>query len=673
MKSKLRSPSSQPSLAATSAGGVRLPQETVPKTRALRVSVPKSKARALSREFGLDSAALTPVEVAQRRAELAALVRLGKERGFLTQQEVNDHLPERLVDAESLEATVRMLNDLGVQVYEQAPDAATLLVADASNTTAGPDDVEEATEAAVSSVDSNFGRSTDPVRLYMREMSSFDLLTREGEIEIAKRIEQGQQDMVEAMAAAPAIVVEMLAYGEKVASNTVLVNEVLDGFVSASEADDYVAEENVDSFEKADDGDDGDAEGEGRATTARLEEMRTEALARFGQIASSFEDLRRAYVKAGFGSPAYVSAQTSLTSHVVGLRFTPKTVDKLSAAMRAQLDEVRAHESSLRKLMVDRAGMPAAFFIERYAIEGADGEWPTREAAGRKTYAKALGRNLPAIHEHQAALRDLQARNVVPIAELKAIGKRLSDGERTTRGAKEEMVSANLRLVISIAKKYVNRGMQFGDLIQEGNIGLLKSVEKFEYRRGFKFSTYATWWIRQAITRGIAEQARTIRVPVHMIEQINKLNRISRAHLSEFGAEPDLATLATKMALSEEKVRQIMKVAKEPVSLDAPVGEDDATIGDFIEDKAGQGVSDSVEQTQTRRLVEELLNELTPREAAVIRMRFGIDVGDACTLEEIGAQQDLTRERVRQIEAKALRKLKMPGRSDRLQGLRQAT
>ncbi len=668
MKSKPFSPSTSPTLAATRAGAARVVPEPAQKARALRVSVPKSKARALSREFGLDTATLTPVEADQRRAELASLVRLGSERGFLTQQEVNDHLPERLVDAEAIEATVRLLHDLGIQVFEQAPDDAAMLVAGGAAAVARTDDLEEATEAAVSSVDSNFGRSTDPVRLYMREMSSFDLLTREGEIEIAKRIEQGQQAMVEAMSAAPLIVVEMLAYGEKIASNTVLVNEVLDGFVSATEADDYVAEENVDSFEDAED--EGE-EGGARATTARLEEMRAEALTRFASIASAFEALRRAFLKTGFGTPAYLKAQTALTAQVAGLRFTPKTVDKLSAAMRAQLDEVRAHESGLRKLMVDRAGMPAAYFIERYGVEGTDAEWPVREASGRKTYAKTLGRSLAAIHEYQAGLRDIQGRNVVPLAELKVIGKRLSDGDRATRGAKEEMVSANLRLVISIAKKYVNRGMQFGDLIQEGNIGLLKSVEKFEYRRGFKFSTYATWWIRQAITRGIAEQARTIRVPVHMIEQINKLNRVSRAYLSEFGVEADLATLANKMALPEEKVRQILKVAKEPVSLDAPVGDEDggATIGDFIEDQSEQNVVESVERAQQRQLVEGLLKELTPREAAVVRMRFGIDVGDAFTLEEIGAQQDLTRERVRQIEAKALRKLKMPGRIERIKGL----
>ncbi len=662
--------SSSPSTAATRAGGVRVVAEAAPKARPLRVNVPKSKARALDREFGLASVALTAEEADQRRVDLAALVSLGKERGYLTQQEVNDHLPERLVDVELVEATVRLLGDLGVPVYEQAPDAATLLVAGASGAVATVDDVEEATEAAVSSVDSSFGRSVDPVRLYMREMSAFDLLTREGEIEISKRIEQGMQDMVDAMSAAPAIVVEMLAYGEKIASNTLSVNEVLDGFVSAAEADDYVAEEDVDSFEDADDGDE---DGGARATTARLEEMRAEALARFGQIAAAFEGLRRAFLDGGFGTPAYVAAQEALTAQVVALRFTAKTIDKLSAAMRAQLDDVRSHEGSLRKLMVDRAGMPTPHFLARFAVEGTDAAWPAREAAGRKPYAKTLARHLPAIHEHQAALLDIQARNVVPLAALKAIGQRLSDAERAARGAKEEMVSANLRLVISIAKKYVNRGMQFGDVIQEGNLGLLKAVEKFEYRRGFKFSTYATWWIRQAITRGIAEQGRTIRVPVHMIEQINKLHRVSRGYLSEFGVEPDMATLASRMGLPEEKVRQILKVAKEPVSLDAPVGDDPgATIGDFIEDKSGFAAAEAVEQSQLREVVEQLLNELTPREAAVVRMRFGIDVGEARTLEEVGAQYELTRERVRQIEVKALRKLKAPGTAARFRGLGQS-
>ncbi|MBC7664728.1 MAG: RNA polymerase sigma factor RpoD [Caulobacter sp.] len=658
---------SSSSSAAVRAGGARLADEASTKARPLRVNVPKSKARALNREFGLDSVALTAEESAQRRLDLAALVSLGKSRGYLTQQEVNDHLPERLVDVELVEATIRMLADLGVQVYEQAPDAATLLVDGASGAVATADDVEEATEAAVSSVDSNFGRSVDPVRLYMREMSAFDLLTREGEIEISKRIEQGMQDMVEAMSAAPVMIVEMLAYGEKIASNSLRVNEVLDGFVSAAEADDYVAEEDVDAFEEADDGDD---DGGARATTVRLEEMRAEALARFGKIASAFEELRRAFLKGGFGSPAYAKAQKALTSHVAELRFTAKTIDKLSTAMRAQLDDVRSHESSLRKLMVERAGMPVPHFLALFAQEGTDAGWPTREAASRKAWAKTLVRHLPAIHEHQAALVDIQARNVVPLAELKAIGRRLADGDRVSRGAKEEMVSANLRLVISIAKKYVNRGLQFGDVIQEGNLGLLKAVEKFEYRRGFKFSTYATWWIRQAITRGIAEQGRTIRVPVHMIEQINKLNRVSRSHLSEFGAEADVATLALKMGMPEDKVRQILKVAKEPVSLDAPVGDDPgATIGDFVEDKSAFAAADAVAQAQLREVVEQLLNELTPREAAVIRMRFGIDVGEARTLEEVGAQYELTRERVRQIETKALRKLKAPGTAAKFRGL----
>jgi RNA polymerase primary sigma factor len=665
MNPKTHSHSSSSS--ATRAGGARVAVDASTKVRPLRVNVPKSKARALNREFGLDSVALTAEEADQRRLDLAALVTLGKERGYLTQQEVKDHLPERLVDVELVEATVRMLSDLGVQVYEQAPDTATLLVAGASGGVATADDVDEATEAAVSSVDSNFGRSVDPVRLYMREMSAFDLLTREGEIEISKRIEQGMQDMVEAMSAAPAMVVEMLAYGEKIASNTLRVNEVLDGFVSAAEADDYVAEEDVDSFEDADDGDE---DGGARATTARLEEMRAQALLRFGQIAASLEELRRAFLKGGFGTPAYRKAQKELTGQVVALRFTAKTVDKLSAAMRAQLDDMRSHEVGLRRLMVERAGMPAPHFLAHYAVEGTDGTWPTREAASRKAYAKSLARHLPAIHEHQAVLLDIQARNVVPLAELKAVGKRLSDGERTMRGAKEEMVSANLRLVISIAKKYVNRGMQFGDVIQEGNLGLLKAVEKFEYRRGFKFSTYATWWIRQAITRGIAEQGRTIRVPVHMIEQINKLNRVSRTYLSEFGVEPDIATLASRMGMPEEKVRQVLKVAKEPVSLDAPVGDDPGTtIGDFVEDKSAFAAADAVEQSQLREVVEQLLNELTPREAAVVRMRFGIDVGEARTLEEVGAQYELTRERVRQIEVKALRKLKAPGMAARYRGI----
>ncbi|CAG1019565.1 RNA polymerase sigma factor RpoD [Burkholderiaceae bacterium] len=627
----------------------------------LRVNVPKSKQRALIREFGLDMTALTEEESQKRRSELKALVKMGKTRGFLTQQEIHDHLPEKLVDAEVLEATIKMLGDMGIAVYEQAPDAATLLVVGDAVASATDDEAEEAAEAAVSNVDSEFGRTTDPVRMYMREMGSFELLTREGEIEIAKRVEGGLQAMISAISASPAIVTEILSYGEKIGAGEMAISEVVDGIVVAGEADDYVAEEDVDSF------DDDDDEGGSRATTRRLEEMRVAALGRFAAMRSAADKLKKILAKSGRGTPAHHKAQLALSAEVATIRFTVKTIDKLCAMLRAQLDEVRRHEREIRRIAVDRCGMPQEHFIANFVPHALDLGWAETEAAARRPYSAAIGRHLPAIQELQTKLIDVQSRAGIPLDELKAIHKKMSEGERTSRDAKREMIEANLRLVISVAKKYVNRGMQFLDLIQEGNVGLMKAVEKFEYRRGFKFSTYATWWVRQSITRAIADQARTIRVPVHMIESINKMNRVSRAHLQQFGVEADAATIAQKLDLTEAKVRQIMKIAKEPVSLEVPVGDEgDTTLGDFIEDTHNVAPMEAAMQSGLRDLVSELLDGLTAREAKVVRMRFGIDLSSDHTLEEVGKQLDVTRERIRQIEAKALRKLKHPSRSDKL-------
>jgi RNA polymerase primary sigma factor len=641
------------------------------KAKPLRVKVPKSKERALIREFGLDVTTLTEAEVEKRRVELTALVKMGKSRGFLTYQEINDHLPEKLVDAEVIEAIVKMLNDMGIAVYEQAPDAATLLVEGGAGTASTDEEAEEAAEAALSTVDSEFGRTTDPVRMYMREMGLFELLTREGEIEIAKRIEGGLQAMMLAISASPAVVAEILTYGAKVASDEMSISEVVDGFVVADEADDYVAEEDVDSFDDEDESE--EAGGSSRAMTRRLEEMKVAALERFELINKAFDALRRAFEKNGYDSPSYRKAQTTLSDHLMTLRFTVKTIDKLCTMSRTQVEEVRRHEREIRKLMVDKCGMPQQHFIDKFPPNAVNQQWPLDEAAAKKPYSAALGRNVPAIQERQVKLSEIQAKSVVPLDELKAINKRMNEGERASRDAKQEMIEANLRLVISIAKKYTNRGMQFLDLIQEGNVGLMKAVEKFEYRRGFKFSTYATWWIRQAITRAIADQARTIRVPVHMIESINKMNRASRAHLQEFGFEPDAATLALKLEIPEAKIRQIMKIAKEPVSMELPVGDDgDTTLGDFIEDTYNVAPMEAAMQANLRTLVSELLDGLTPREAKVVRMRFGIDMSSDHTLEEVGKQFDVTRERVRQIEAKALRKLKHPSRSDKLRTFAEA-
>ncbi len=634
------------------------------KAKPLRMKVPKSKQRALIREFGLDVSALTDEEAKKRREDLGALVKIGKTRGYLTQQEITDHLPEKLVDAEVIEAIIKMLNDMGIAVYEQAPDAATLLVAGGGGTTASDEDAEEAVESALSTVDSEFGRTTDPVRMYMREMGSFELLTREGEIEIAKRIEGGRQVTMLAVSALPSIMAEVLAFGDKIASGETSISDVVDGFVVADEADDYVAEEDVDSFDDSEDDGDGS---DSRAMTRRLEEMRVSALERFAAMRLSFDKLRKAFDKHGYGSPEYQAAQMTLSDQMMTVRFTVKTIDRLCAVLRSQVEHVRKYEREIRKIAVDRCGMPQQHFIDKFPPNVLNLGWVESEASAGKAYSASLGRNIPAIQELQSKLIDIQLKAVIPLEELKAINKKMNEGERASLDAKKEMIEANLRLVISIAKKYTNRGMQFLDLIQEGNVGLMKAVEKFEYRRGFKFSTYATWWIRQAVTRAIADQARTIRVPVHMIESINKINRVSRAHLQEFGFEPDAATIAEKLDLTVDKVRQIMKIAKEPVSLEVPVGDDgDTTLGDFIEDKYNVAPMDAAMQSNLRAVVSELLDGLTAREAKVLRMRFGIDMSSDHTLEEVGKQFDVTRERIRQIEAKAMRKLKHPSRADKI-------
>ncbi len=666
-----KKPAASPAVAATPAvviaGNEAADAASAPKAKPLRVKVPKSKERALIREFGLDVTTLTEEQAARRREELTTLVKMGKTRGFLTQHEINDHLPEKLVDPEAIEAVVKMLNDMGIAVYEQTPDAATLLVAGGTGTASSDEEAEEAAESALSTVDSEFGRTTDPVRLYMREMGLFELLTREGEIEIAKRIESGLQAMMLAISASPAVMAEILALGDRVASGDLGISDVVDGFVVEDEADDYVAEEDVDSFDVDDEEDEDDEAGGSRAMTLRLEEMRQDALDRFAAMRVAFDKLRHAYQKSGYGSSAYHKAQAALSDKLMTMRFTVKTIDALCQSMRGQVDEVRRHEREIRRLAVDRCGMPQQHFITHFPPNALNLAWGEEETAARKPYSAMLGRNLPAIQERQARLAEIQTHSVIPLDELKAIHQRMNEGERSSRDAKQEMIEANLRLVISIAKKYTNRGLQFLDLIQEGNVGLMKAVEKFEYRRGFKFSTYATWWIRQAITRSIADQARTIRVPVHMIESINKMNRFSRAHLQEFGFEPDAATLALKLEMPEAKVRQIMKIAKEPISMELAVGDDgDATLGDFIEDTHNVAPMEAAMQSGLREVVSELLDGLTPREAKVMRMRFGIDMSSDHTLEEVGKQFDVTRERIRQIEAKALRKLKHPSRSEKL-------
>ena len=636
----------------------------VEKVKPLRMKISKAKERALMKEFGLDETVLTEEEMNTRRQRLKALIKLGKTRGYLTHSEINDHLPDKLVDAETLEVVIAMLGDMGVAVYEQTPDAETLLLNNTGQATTTEEEAEEEAEAALSTVDSEFGRTTDPVRMYMREMGTVELLTREGEIEIAKRIEGGLMDMMEAISASPATIAEILSMSEEIREGKAVISTIVDGFADADENDDYVAEEDFDEYDEEDDD---DGKGGSKAMTKKLEELKNEALRRFDSIRAHFESMHKVYDKEGYGTGSYLKIQKTITEELMTVRFTAKTIEKLCDLVRAQVDDVRQKERQLRRIIVDKCGMSQQMFIEQFPPNLLNLKWVEQQAAAGKPYSAVLSRNIPAVQELQQALIDLQARVVVPLEELKRINKRMNDGERASRDAKKEMIEANLRLVISIAKKYTNRGLQFLDLIQEGNIGLMKAVDKFEYRRGYKFSTYATWWIRQAITRSIADQARTIRIPVHMIETINKMNRISRQHLQEFGFEPDASILAAKMEIPEDKIRKIMKIAKEPISMETPIGDDDDShLGDFIEDGANTAPIEAAMQAGLRDVVKDILDGLTPREAKVLRMRFGIEMSTDHTLEEVGKQFDVTRERIRQIEAKALRKLKHPSRSDKL-------
>jgi len=638
--------------------------ETTEKVKPLRMKISKAKERALMKEFGLDETVLSEEDMAKRRQRLKTLITLGKTRGYLTQGEISDHLPDKLVDAETMEVVVTMLNDLGVAVYEQTPDAEMLLLNNTTPTASTVEEAEEEAEAALSTVDSEFGRTTDPVRMYMREMGTVELLTREGEIEIAKRIEGGLMRMMEAISASPATIAEVFRLADDIRDGKVVISTVVDGFSNPNEADDYVAEEDFDEFD-ADDDDDGN--GGSKALTKKLEELKKEALARFEKLRDLFEKVHKVYDKEGYGTPAYVKAQHALSEELMTIRFTARTIEKLCDMLRSQVDDVRKKERELRRIIVDKCGLPQEIFIKEFPANLLNLKWVEKQAASGKPWSVVMTRNIPPIQELQQKLTDIQSRVVVPLAQLKDINKRMNEGEASSRDAKKEMIEANLRLVISIAKKYTNRGLQFLDLIQEGNIGLMKAVDKFEYRRGYKFSTYATWWIRQAITRSIADQARTIRIPVHMIETINKMNRISRQHLQEFGFEPDAGILAAKMEIPEDKIRKIMKIAKEPISMETPIGDDDDShLGDFIEDTNNTAPVEAAMQAGLRDVVKDILDSLTPREAKVLRMRFGIEMSTDHTLEEVGKQFDVTRERIRQIEAKALRKLKHPSRSDKL-------
>src|SRR5262245_48276142 len=608
-----------------------------------------------------------------RRTRLKNLIKLGKERGFLTYSEINDHLPDDLVDAEQIEAIISTFGDMGIQVYDQAPDQETLLIASDTQPVAQPDeDVEEQAEAALSTVDSEFGRTTDPVRMYMREMGSVELLTREGEIEIAKRIEDGLRHMILAISACPTTVKEILDLADKVEKDEMRIDEVVDGLIDPNAKDDFDPKKAAPSQEEEEaqieeeEGEE-DEEAAEAAQSASLLKLKGEAGEKFARIRRLFEKQLKALENKGSKDKDYLRARDQISAELMTIRFTARTVERLSDSVRSLVDEIRRHEREIHDISVEKAQMPRQHFIKVFAGTEGSRRWLTSEINAAQPWSESLRRVEPSVLELLSKIQAVQQKIGIPVRDLKEINKQMSTGEAKARRAKREMTEANLRLVISIAKKYTNRGLQFLDLIQEGNIGLMKAVDKFEYRRGYKFSTYATWWIRQAITRSIADQARTIRIPVHMIETINKMNRISRQILQETGQEPDPATLAQRMEMPEEKIRKILKISKEPISMETPIGDDDDShLGDFIEDQSTMAPSDAATFASLRDVTKEVLDTLTPRQAKVRRIGCGTAMSTDHTLEEVGKQFDVTRERIRQIEAKALRKLRHPSRSERL-------
>ena len=623
----------------------------------------------------LKDPALAALDAETRRTRLKTLIVLGKERGYLTYAEINDHLPDDVSNTDQIDGIIGMINDMGIQVYEQAPDAEALLMNDAPAPIADDDAVEEA-EQALATVDSEFGRTTDPVRMYMREMGTVDLLTRESEIEIARRIEDGLKHMVQAIAACPTTITELLAIVDRVESEEISVEELVDGLIDndigldeAFVADAAVGKADDDNDDDDDDDDDEDeAEAKAEAISAEaLSKLREEVIARFAVIRETNAKMNIIREERGSQDAEYKQLHQVVLQELMVFRFSAKQVELLCNQVRNLVQDIRTHERKVLEFCVNKSGMSRQHFIRSFIGNEVNLEWLDDELALDKPYTEALSRFRDSVIDQQDRLIVLQEKVGLPIKELKDINKQMTTGEARARRAKREMIEANLRLVISIAKKYTNRGLQFLDLIQEGNIGLMKAVDKFEYRRGFKFSTYATWWIRQAITRSIADQARTIRIPVHMIETINKMNRISRQILQESGQEPDPALLAEKMEMPEDKIRKILKISKEPISMETPIGDDeDSHLGDFIEDTTTLAPMDAAVYGSLRDATSEVLESLTPREAKVLRMRFGIEMNTDHTLEEVGKQFDVTRERIRQIEAKALRKLRHPTRSERL-------
>ena len=603
----------------------------------------------------------------EQESQLKILIARGKEQGYLTYAEVNDHLPSDIVDPEQIEDIIGMINDMGITVHEVAPDADTLLIT-GDSVNADEDAAEEAA-AALASVDSEFGRTTDPVRMYMREMGAVELLTREGEIKIAKRIEDGMNQMLEALASHPETIAELMREFQQVENGEMRLAEIITGFIDPN-ADDApppapapVAVVDNTNNDDSDSDDDSDSAEEEVDTQLDIEEVRT----RISALAKLHTKTTNAISKHGKEHKTSQKLQRELTDAFLEFRLAPKLVDRMVGNLRRLVERIRTHERQILNLCVNIAKMPRKDFIASFPENETNLEWLGGHTKSNKPYVKNLKECSDDVLRIQGKLATLESDCGMSIAEIKDINRRMSIGEAKARRAKKEMVEANLRLVISIAKKYTNRGLQFLDLIQEGNIGLMKAVDKFEYRRGYKFSTYATWWIRQAITRSIADQARTIRIPVHMIETINKLNRISRQMLQEMGREATPEELAERMEMPEDKIRKVLKIAKEPISMETPIGDDeDSHLGDFIEDGNVLSPIEAATVEGLREATQEILEGLTARESKVLRMRFGIDMNTDHTLEEVGKQFDVTRERIRQIEAKALRKLRHPSRSEQL-------